>query len=256
VFLLDNGRFFHIDWAPRLKKVVSPENSPLEYLTVFSLKLSKGELFEREFTDEEAGFYVIEGTCEVESPQGNVILKPHDTVFVGGTKLRIRALDDLKAIISTAPSPVKDVLEIVKIDDAVKDPKLFRTAGGENFTRDVVTMIGDNIEGARLLAGYTWVRKGNWSSWPPHEHGDLMEEVYIFYYLPPPGYGIQLVYESLEDLKMFLVRQDDLVVIDRGYHPNVAAPGFEMKYLWVISARRAFKDRIYGAWKVHPDFKS
>ncbi len=254
---MKSKRLFRIDWSKKgLNTILSPENTELETLTVASLSLEKDETYTISFEDEEFMLSIIKGIIEVQR-QKSEQLTVHDVIFGGPkTEATIKALSEkVYGIVASAPSTIEPVLKVVKLKDVIKDPNLYKVVGEENCTRDVITMIGDNIKAARLIAGYTWVRKGNWSSWPPHEHGDKMEEVYIFYELPAPGYGLQLVYETYEDADIFLVRENDIVVIPRGYHPNVVAPGFGMKYLWIISAKKAFEDRIYGAWRTHPDFQ-
>ncbi len=248
---------FHIDWNKRgLSLIVSPENSELEHLTVYALSLDKNEEESILFKNCEVAIFVIRGSAEFKVEDKVFNARAHDTLFLGpNVKATVIGKDPfLRAIVACAPSEIAKVTSFIPIDQVLKDSNLNRLVGEDNYVRQVITVIGDNIKAARLLAGYTWVKPGNWSSWPPHEHGDLMEEVYVFYELPPPGYGIQFVYENIDKASVYLVREDDVVVIPRGYHPNVVTPGFEMKYLWILSARRAFVDRKYGAWKVQPEF--
>jgi len=246
-----------IDWNMKgLRPLVSPANSELEYLEVYSLSLGEGESMEITFKEKESAVFILKGSLETALERKNYVLGVHDVVFLGpDAKASFRARTSVRAIVACAPSPIETFSEVIRIDEVLRDPGLRKSVGKDTYFREVITVIGDNIKAARLIAGYTWVKAGNWSSWPPHEHGDLMEEVYIFYELPSPGFGIQFVYETLDKAKVFIVRENSLVVIPRGYHPNVVAPGFEMKYLWIISARRAFEDRRYGAWRVDPAFQ-
>jgi 5-deoxy-glucuronate isomerase len=44
--------------------------------------------------------------------------------------------------------------------------------------------------------------------------------------MPVPTYGVQLVYTDNKDPEIAtIVRQDDVVLMPQGHHPNVAAPG-------------------------------
>ena len=52
-----------------------------------------------------------------------------------------------------------------------------------------------------------------------------------------------------------IVRQDDVAIVPRGYHPNVVIPRFEMRYLWVICGRQPLKDREYGIWTYQPGYE-
>jgi 5-deoxy-glucuronate isomerase len=40
----------------------------------------------------------------------------------------------------------------------------------------------------------------------------------------------------------------------KGYHPNVAAPGGSINFLWMMAAHTEDKDRQYGVVNVQPDF--
>jgi 5-deoxy-glucuronate isomerase len=50
------------------------------------------------------------------------------------------------------------------------------------------------------------------------------------------------------------VREGDVVVMPQGYHPNVAAPGHPINFLWMMAAERETEDRQFGVVNVHPDF--
>ena len=41
-----------------------------------------------------------------------------------------------------------------------------------------------------------------------------------------------------------------------GYHPNVAAPGGQINFVWMMAAIREDEDRQYGVVNVQPDFAS
>ncbi|MCK7529244.1 MAG: 5-deoxy-glucuronate isomerase [Ignavibacteriales bacterium] len=83
-----------------------------------------------------------------------------------------------------------------------------------------------NVEAGRLMAGVTWSDPGNWTSWPPHEHADLAEELYVYYDMPPEAFGIQLVYtDKLEPERIEMVRDGDVVIMPQGLPPERRHPG-------------------------------
>ena len=51
-----------------------------------------------------------------------------------------------------------------------------------------------------------------------------------------------------------IVREGDVVLMPQGYHPNVAAPGGSINFLWMMAANREQDDRLFGVVNVHPDF--
>jgi 5-deoxy-glucuronate isomerase len=121
------------------------------------------------------------------------------------------------------------------------DEQAVATVGAGNWERTVRTILGPQDPAARLLVGETLNPPGNWSSYPPHKHDRhvppeevRLEEVYLFRVAPDGGFGVQLVYEPAGE-RTFMVRDGDVAVIRSGYHPVVAAPGYELYYLWVMA---------------------
>ena len=105
------------------------------------------------------------------------------------------------------------------------------------------------------MAGVTFSAPGNWTSWPPHEHAVLAEEAYLYIDMPEPQFGIQLVYTDGKEPELVqIVREGDVVVMPKGYHPNVAAPGGSINFLWMMAANREGVDRQFGVVNVQPEF--
>ena len=101
----------------------------------------------------------------------------------------------------------------------------------------------------------TFSQPGNWTSWPPHEHAVLAEEAYLYIDMPSPGFGVQLVYTNTREPEVAtIVREGDVVLMPAGYHPNVAAPGHPINFLWMMAANREDDDRQYGVVNVQPEF--
>ena len=87
---------------------------------------------------------------------------------------------------------------------------------------------------------------GNWSSSPPHKHeverlpieNDL-EEVYAYRFAAPEGFGVQRLYTRDGSLdETWTVRDGDVVLVPRGYHPFCAAHGYHGYYLNALAAER------------------
>jgi 5-deoxy-glucuronate isomerase len=135
------------------------------------------------------------------------------------------------------------------------DPALHFNAGKETNQREVNILIGKNVEAGRILAGVTFSAPGNWTSWPPHEHAAILEEAYLYIDMPAPSFGLQLVYtDATEPEIATIVREGDVVLMPQGYHPNVAAPGGSINFLWMMAANREREDRQYGVVNVQPEF--
>jgi len=146
-------------------------------------------------------------------------------------------------------------LQFVSYADVRKNPSLHFKTGGPTSQRDLNILIGKNVQAGRILAGVTFTDPGNWASWPPHEHGAMLEEAYLYIDMPAPHWGIQLVYTDPRNPELaVVVREGDCVVMPEGYHPNVAAPGTSMGFLWMMAAHREVEDRQFGVVNVQPEY--
>ena len=88
-----------------------------------------------------------------------------------------------------------------------------------------------------------------------HEHAAMLEEAYLYVDMPAPSFGVQLVYtDGAEPELATIVHEGDVVLIPKGYHPNVAAPGGSIKFLWMMAAARERENRQYGVVNVQPEF--
>jgi 5-deoxy-glucuronate isomerase len=134
-----------------------------------------------------------------------------------------------------------------------------KQVGRDNWQRTVYSALDQRVPAARLLAGETLNPPGNWSSFPPHKHDRsnppqeaVLEEVYYFRVKPSQGFGFIWTYTAADDSEgfsdVFVVEDGDTVLLPKGYHPVVAAPGYELHYTWVLAG----EDRKYGAWADDP----
>jgi 5-deoxy-glucuronate isomerase len=96
--------------------------------------------------------------------------------------------------------------------------------------------------GRLLVSELFTVGAGGWSGFPPHKHDtDRLpletrhDETYNFRFRPNHGFGLQLV--QREDGKVgdaYHLLDGSTVVLEKGYHPCVAAPGYEMYYFTIL----------------------
>ena len=154
-----------------------------------------------------------------------------------------------------APVDKRHPVQFVRFADVQKDPGLHFEAGSEGSRRELNILLGKNVQAGRIMAGVTFSQPGNWTSWPPHEHAVLAEEAYLYIDMPHPAFGVQLVYADDRNPELAtIVREGDVVLMPQGYHPNVAAPGHPINFLWMMAASREKDDRLFGVVNVHPDF--
>jgi 5-deoxy-glucuronate isomerase len=101
---------------------------------------------------------------------------------------------------------------------------------GEGTTRRRVRTY---VDGGPLIVGETLNPPGLWSSYPPHRHEH--EEIYLYRFDPPTGFGLQMRSESDADERAVVVRDGRIERITSGWHPVVAAPGADLYYLWALA---------------------
>jgi 5-deoxy-glucuronate isomerase len=147
-------------------------------------------------------------------------------------------------------------LQFLRHAEISRNPALKSASATPGQARHRQLIFGMNVEAGRLLAGITYSEPANWASWPPHEHTATLEEVYVFFDMPAPAFGLQLLYDDTGYPELVVpVREGDAVLMPRGYHPNVSIPGHKICYLWAMAAHREKVDRKLGMANVQAEFK-
>lgn len=207
--------------------------------------------------EHETGFIALKGAASIVAGGRTYSLVPYDALYVPrDCRVEIRAGAE-GCDLAEISAPVRQTfpVQFVSFADVQKDPGLHFKAGGPASTRTLNLLLGKNVQAGRLMAGVTFSEPGHWTSWPPHEHAVLAEEAYLYIDMPAPSFGVQFVYtdKSTPELAV-MVREGDVVLMPKGYHPNVAAPGGTINFLWMMAATRETEDRLFGVVNVHPDF--
>ena len=143
----------------------------------------------------------------------------------------------------------------IPFSDVANDPAKHRVYGfAENSSlRDVYVYIDDKFNASRLLMGIGQGSTGGWTVWPPHEHGDEKEELYVYFDMGQ-AFAVQCAYETLDDPSFCgIVRDGDMVSVPRGYHPNAGCPGGRISYIYAMAARVA-GEREFMALRIQEEF--
>jgi 5-deoxy-glucuronate isomerase len=204
----------------------------------------------------ETALLCLRGRCTVHVDGKPHALAQYDAIYVPRNSAIEVTTDAEVDLVECAAEVDGDYpLQLVPYADVKQNPAQKFTAGGESTSRDLNIVIGDNVKAGRILMGFTKSLPGNWTSWPPHEHTELLEEVYVYFDMPAPAFGIQLVYTQPEQPEFVsIVREGDAVLMPAGYHPNVAAPGHGINFIWMMAAHREVEDRKFGVVNVQPGF--
>ena len=236
---------------------VTPANSNLAHLHYGRTILGANEPRAAFATEgRETSLLCMRGACTVTVDGTPHDIGLYDAIYVPrGSAVVVETTGEVDLVECAAEVSGDYPLQIVRYADLAKDPKLKFRAGGDATSRDLNIVIGDNVRAGRILVGFTKSLPGNWTSWPPHEHTAMLEEVYVYFDMPAPAFGIQLVYTRPEAPEFVtLVRDGDAVLMPAGYHPNVAAPGHGINFIWMMAAHREVEDRQFGVVNVQPEF--
>ncbi len=215
-----------------------------QFLSFENRKLAAGETFHATTGTRELGIVMLGGVCTVNSSEGTFApVGKRPNVFAGLPHTLYLPIETDFEIVAEAGCDIafcycraeqRHPARLVPPEDAVVEIR-----GGGNATRQINHMIRPGSGAHRLLICEVYTPGGNWSSYPPHKHDvhnppaevDL-EEIYYYRVNRPEGYAIQRVYTADRSLDETLTVHDgELVLIPEGYHPVVAAHGYDVYYL-------------------------
>jgi len=227
---------------------VDPKRSDLKLLRLGRLRLMrKGDSYTAKTGAQEVVLDILTGSCNTNPFIG----KPTMIYLPKGAEYTvISRLDFLDIVVWMSPSVLDSEPSLVEPDDVV-----VTSTGRGNWRRDVRLAVGSNVKAHRLIVGETLNPPGNWSGCPPHKH-DVenppeempSEEVYLFLTELPQGWGMIRLNTGDKD-DVYVVKNNDIVTIPRGYHIVVAGPGYRICYLFALSGEK----RVYGMASYDPE---
>ena len=239
---------------------VAPANAAVRHLHYGRIILDTGDpAVEFATGTHETGLIALRGQATVEVAGQTFTLAQYDALYVPRDRqVRVAPAPDATACdLAEVSAPVTGQypLQFIPFAGVRRDPNLHFAAGTQSCERDLNILLGKNVTAGRIMAGVTFSKPGNWTSWPPHEHGRLLEEAYLYIDMPAPNWGLQLVFTDSDEPELVAkVSEGDVVVMPEGYHPNVAAPGSSINFLWMMAAHTEVEDRQFGVVNVHPAY--
>ena len=220
------------------------EDFGYEFLSFATRKLEAGQEFRSETAGRELAIVALSGVFSVTSSRGEWLgVGQRETVFGG---LPYTLYLPIKTTFTVRADSACDLAFCYCKADEEYPARLVTPAhvgieirGGGNATRQINSMLPPGFLAQRLMVVEVFTPAGNWSSYPPHKHDvhnppdevDL-EEIYYYRMERPEGYAIQKVYTADRRIdETMTVRDGDLVLVPEGYHPVVAAHGYNVYYL-------------------------
>jgi len=236
---------------------ITPENSAMKHLVYGRIILDQDTSRVTFSTDKlETGLICLSGACIVKADGQKNKIARYDSIYLPrDTEVEITTDSSVDLVECSSEVEKKYPLQVVRYADVEKDSSLKFKTGGASNSRTVNITLGKNVEAGRILAGFTTSEPGHWTSWPPHEHAAMLEELYVYYDMPAPSFGVQFVYTNPDEPEFIsVVRDGDAVIMPKGFHPNVSVPGHPINFVWLMAAHREVEDRQFGVVTVQPGF--
>lgn len=226
---------------------VTPESAGWKYVSFEVLRFAAGKSVERSAGGGEVCLVPLSGACSVaagserweiggrESPFDG---PPHALYLPPGTDYRLEAGSELELAVCSAPAESGVEAFEVRPEEIEAERR-----GSGDMEREVRPILMEDRPAERLLVVEVLTPNGNWSSYPPHKHDrdappeeTYLEETYYHRVKPERGFAVQRVYTGDRSLDETLcVRDGDVVLVPRGYHPVSAPPGYDLYYLNVMA---------------------
>jgi 5-deoxy-glucuronate isomerase len=231
---------------------VTPESAGWSYVGFEVFRLDLGSTINRSTAGREVCAVMLSGRADMSfADQEWRDVGSRDSVFVGRP-------DALYApcggdITIAAVSEVSEVALCWAPATSVWPPALIRagdirpfTRGSGRTERTIHNILMEDRQAESLLVTEVLTPAGNWSSYPPHKHDtddppreSYLEETYYHRTAHPDGFAVQLVYTHDRSVDEAIhVRDGDVVMVPRGYHPVAAGPGYDLYYLNVMAGPR------------------
>ncbi len=244
----------HYSPTPGYTAIFTPGEDTLKHIGLGMLCLAAGQslTFGGE-AGREIALTILTGTLDAETDTAggqrwqklggrtDVFDGATDTLYLpSGTPVKLQAVTDCEIVVCQSPNQESGPVQLYSAKDATVAQR-----GQPGWQREVRTYITPSETKQRLILGETVNSVGQWSSFPPHKHDrnnlpteSELEEIYLFKIRPDTGFAFQGLYSPDDPAtrnRAFIVRDNDVVAIPRGYHPVAATPRHAVYYFWALA---------------------
>lgn len=243
--------------VPGYHRIITKDNASLQYLSYHRLILAQNASYSLKSGDQEIGCMCVNGGAKIVAKGHKYEIGAKDGMYIPcSAQCEIENCADrpVDLVLALAPCTVQTEFAFVSRQEIESSNERHKIVGAQPYRREVFLVIGPETKAERLILGYTISAPGQWTSWPPHEHMETQEEIYVYFDSGKNDFSIQLVCSGLRDSDFCQqVFDGDAVAVSGGYHPTVSAPNCTSKYIWMIAAKEP-KYRRTDIAKVHPDY--
>jgi len=237
-------------------EIISPEKSDCQVVSVYRLNLSAGKTFVLHTREKEMNAACVCGSALVQWQGFREEMGLYDSFYVTKEmEVTVTAKENLILYIGAAVDEGYGKPYFRRFDAELPLGDIHQIHGQGVGEREVFMTVNPEVPASRILAGLTWSRNGTWTSWPPHQHEQDLEEVYCYFDMPKPHFGLHLSYVDPGDchgIVAHTVTSGTMVLAPRGYHPTVSSPGTRNAYFWVLAAH-CHESRRYDLAVLDPE---
>jgi 5-deoxy-glucuronate isomerase len=228
---------------------VTPGSAGWSYVGFEALALVPGVPARRDTGEREVCIVVVSGTLDVRSTDASwegvggrpdpFEGMPEAVYLPPGTSFELEAAGG-PCEVGLCFAPAREGLapRLLRADQIEAE-----TRGYGSQERTIHPILMGEGEAESLLVTEVQTPAGHWSSYPPHKHDrdalpdeSYLEETYYHRVDPARGFVVQRVYTDDRSLDAALtVRDGDVVLVPRGYHPVGVPPGYRSYYLNVMA---------------------
>ncbi len=223
-------------FAPGYTEIVSRESNPEMLMTFGVLKLTKDENYTNDEPLERI-FLLLTGEVTLLWAEEQVTIS-RSSIFDDDPwtlhlprEVRVQitcASDEAEFTVHRTENEKSFPAKLYGPKELVKETRGLGTMN-ETGTRLVRTILDKSIsDDANFMIGEDVHYPGKWAGFPSHSHNQ--PEIYFYRFQPEKGFGLL----RLGDQGVCLEQHDTVVIPPDLVHPQVAAPGYAMYFLWVI----------------------
>ena len=217
-------------------EIVSMETHPEMLMSFGMLKMKKGDVYKNEESLERL-FLLLDGNVVLSWEDKSATIN-RDSIFNENPytlDVPSKVVVTIECLSDEAEITVHKTENKVIFSSHFYTPKeLVQETRGKGLMNDTGTRIVKTImdksisKESNFMLGEDVHYPGKWAGFPSHSHNQ--PEIYFYRFLPGNGFGLL----RLGDQGVCLEQDDTVMIPPDLVHPQVAAPGYAMYFLWII----------------------
>jgi 5-deoxy-glucuronate isomerase len=222
-------------------EVIIPGEADCTAIHIYRLNLNAGETYRLESHGLEMNAVLIKGKAEIDDNNSlKYTMDRYDSFYIPGNS-EVIVTATMNSVFYIAGARYEGIGEATfrKFDLSLPLGDVHQIHGSGVSAREVMFTLPPHTPASSLICGLTWSGEGAWTSWPPHQHENDLEEAYCYFDMDAPKFGLHLSYlksGEAENIVAHTVQSGSMVLAPCGYHPTVASPGTKNAYFWALAA--------------------